>query len=52
MSEKQLNWRTRLETCRASDMSMAAWCRQEDVNVCQIYCWKRMVNCFEFYKSS
>ena len=41
MSEKQLNWQARLETCRASGMSMAAWCRQEDVNVHQMYYWKR-----------
>lgn len=41
MSEKQLNWRARIETCRASGMSMAAWCRQEDVNVHQMYYWKR-----------
>lgn len=41
MSEKQLNWQARLETCRASGMSIAAWCRQEDINIHQMYYWKR-----------
>lgn len=41
MKDKQLEWQKRIETWHASGMSIAAWCRQEAVNMHQMYYWKR-----------
>lgn len=41
MSEKQIEWQDRLSPCRQSGMSIAAWCRQENINIHQMYYWKR-----------
>ncbi|WP_280771838.1 IS66 family insertion sequence element accessory protein TnpA [Salipaludibacillus daqingensis] len=41
MSDKQLEWHTRMDQWGESGLSMAAWCRQENINIHQMYYWKR-----------
>ncbi|ADU32139.1 IS66 family insertion sequence element accessory protein TnpA [Evansella cellulosilytica] len=41
MSVKEIEWNKRMEQWRDSGLSMAAWCRQEEVNIHQMYYWKR-----------
>lgn len=41
MSGKKLEWETRMEQWRESGLSMAAWCRKENINIHQMYYWKR-----------
>lgn len=41
MSDKQLEWETRMDQWGESGLSMAAWCRKENINIHQMYYWKR-----------
>ncbi|MFC4557313.1 hypothetical protein ACFO3D_03710 [Virgibacillus kekensis] len=41
MSDKHLEWETRMDQWCESGLSMAAWCRKENINIHQMYYWKR-----------
>ncbi|RCW62167.1 IS66 family insertion sequence element accessory protein TnpA [Saliterribacillus persicus] len=41
MSDKQLEWETKMDQWSESGLSMAAWCRKENINIHQMYYWKR-----------
>ncbi|WP_277680126.1 IS66 family insertion sequence element accessory protein TnpA [Gracilibacillus dipsosauri] len=41
MSDKQLEWQSRMDQWRESGLSIAAWCRQENIHTHQMYYWKR-----------
>src|SRR5690606_40841733 len=39
--ERRLMWQERVDQCRASGMSVAAWCRENEVSEQQMYYWLR-----------
>ena len=39
--ERRLMWQERVDQCRASGMSVAAWCRENEVPEQQMYYWLR-----------
>ncbi|MCC2252611.1 hypothetical protein JUJ52_22025 [Virgibacillus sp. AGTR] len=41
MSDKHLEWQSRMDQWRESRLSIAAWCRKENINTHQMYYWKR-----------
>jgi|SRR5690625_902948 len=38
-SDKRITWKSRFEAWKASGLSAAAWCREQDVKVHQMYYW-------------
>src|SRR5690625_7421277 len=39
--ERRLMWQERVDQCRASGMSVSAWCRENEVPEQQMYYWLR-----------
>ena len=40
-ADKRIVWKTRFDAWKASGLSVAAWCREEEVNIHQMYYWVR-----------
>lgn len=40
-AEKRIEWKTRFDDWKASGLSVAAWCREQEVNKPQMYYWIR-----------
>lgn len=40
-SEKRIEWKTRFNAWKASDLSVAQWCREEGIKDHQMYYWIR-----------
>ena len=40
-SEKRIEWKTRFDAWKASDLSVAQWCREEGIKDHQMYYWIR-----------
>ena len=38
---KLQEWAARIQDCRSSDLSVRAWCRQEEINASTYYRWER-----------
>ena len=45
--ERRLMWQERVDQCRASGMSGAAWCRENEVPEQQMFYWLRKFRCEE-----
>ncbi len=43
-TEKRIEWKARIDAWKASGLSAAAWCREQDVNSSQMYYWIRSLN--------
>ena len=39
--EKQLEWEEKIRQQKLSDLSIGNWCRQNHVNACSFYYWKK-----------
>jgi transposase-like protein len=40
-TEKRIEWKKKIDAWKASDLSVAAWCRAQDINPSQMYYWIR-----------
>ena len=38
---KLQEWAARIQDCRSSDLSVRAWCRQEEINAATYYPWEQ-----------
>lgn len=43
-TEKRIEWKARIDAWKASGLSAAAWCREQDVIPSQMYYWIRSLN--------
>lgn len=40
-TEKRIEWKARIDAWKASELSAAAWCRAQGINLPQMYYWIR-----------
>lgn len=41
LSDKRIEWEARMKEWKESGLSAAKWCREHDINLHQMYYWKR-----------
>ena len=40
-ADKRIEWKSRFDAWKSSGLSVAAWCREQEVNIHQMYYWVR-----------